>query len=337
MPADESRPVIVIEGGGSRTWAAVLGGRPAQAACESTNPISAPADVVRERLATLVRQVLADSGVPAEMVGLVLVAHGAASTVTATEHFTDLAENALHSIGVRARLLVTNDMFPIVAAPEADVVAAAIVGTGTGFAARQKFGQWARASAADYILSDEGGGFDVGQSGLRAAIRAMDGRGRKTSLVDRAGHWTGNPRAQRLREALFDHTYTSHPRTRVAAFARDVVEAAAEGDEVATEIVHRATGEIVLGLRAVCQRLGIDEQTPLIVVSGTLALANTPYRTSLLGRLARQFPGASILDHQPHDLALAAARTIATLLGPEAQLASIRTVFAVSMRASTAQ
>jgi len=43
-------------------------------------------------------------------------------------------------------------------------------------------GETAKTGGMDYLLSDQGSGFDIGQQVLRAAVKSYDGRSKKTLL-----------------------------------------------------------------------------------------------------------------------------------------------------------
>ncbi len=80
---------------------------------------------------------------------------------------------------------VVNDLVPLVALGEpgrSHLVA--VCGTATGFGVCTDDSRSWRASGQEYLLSDEGGGHDVGVEGLQASVRAVDGRGPATALVE---------------------------------------------------------------------------------------------------------------------------------------------------------
>jgi N-acetylglucosamine kinase-like BadF-type ATPase len=115
-------------------------------------------------------------------------------------------------------------------------------------------------------LSDEGGGFDVGLSGLRAATKAIDGRGPKTGLTEEALRLGGG-----TFDGLREHVYGPGPvgvKVRVASSAESVVRIAVAGDPVARGIVDRAAREIDAGIRAVVG--SIDAPSATLVMAGSM-------------------------------------------------------------------
>ena len=318
-------PWLMIEGGGSRTWAAVLGDRMAQVSGPTTNIFTAAGLAGMETLGKLLNDVMELAGISGGDIGTVFVAHSGAATNRSAEKFTSALTTMLADLSVRARLVVTSDLVPVLMSEEADSVVAAIAGTGTVFAAHRELSRWARASGADYLLSDEGGGFDLAMCGLRAAIKASDGRGPHTELMSRARQWAGESSELRLSDALYEHVYIANPRSVVAGFARSVLDAARVGDDVALQLTESAAAEFLIGVRTVAEQVGISDRSPCIVISGSLATVDSPLRDAILRKLRQQVAPAAIADYRPEDLT-AKAGMIMRLAENKEHLAGLRTI-----------
>jgi len=182
-----------------------------------------------------------------------------------------LAERGLGPLRAE-RLWLMNDIVPPVAAGACDLVA--ICGTGTGYAAMSPEGHWARASGMEYLLSDEGGGFDIGRRGLAAVVRMQDGRGPATSLAEAAEAWAGEDLREATRaESLCSrvHATGSSPKVTVASFAPAVLAAAAQGDTVARTLLAEAARELAAGITAVASRCHLTG-TVRVGMGGSLLL-----------------------------------------------------------------
>jgi N-acetylglucosamine kinase-like BadF-type ATPase len=178
---------------------------------------------------------------------------------------TDVLRQAAGATGVRGRLALANDLVPLVLGPPLwghGVVVAA--GTGSSVLGRHRSGRTARVGGYEYLLSDEGGGFDIGLRGLRAAARAHDGRGPATELVASA------------RRAPF-------PKPAVARFARQVCEAWVAGDGVAGAIVEGAIDELVASAARVASVLGAGVMP--CVLTGSIPLGCPPFLDTVSARL----------------------------------------------------
>jgi N-acetylglucosamine kinase-like BadF-type ATPase len=287
---------ILLEGGGSRTWAALSDGSRVLATANgpSTNPRSVGEDQAEHTLTALISQITTAHEPPA--IGYLTAAHGAASTNHAAHQYAKLMQRACiraHLNPVTIRL--SNDMTPVLLAADTPTVCAIIAGTGTGFAARHDQ-TFARASGLEWLLSDEGGAHDLAVAGLRAAIRACDGRGPATILTDLARTWSNHPELP-LPDALFDTVYAAHAKPRVATFAVEILHTAA-ADPVAATLVLGAAQELAVGAQAVCRRVGLPPGAALtIVLSGSLLTGTTLLTDSLMARLREHLNVTTVRHH----------------------------------------
>ncbi|MEV0425667.1 BadF/BadG/BcrA/BcrD ATPase family protein [Micromonospora sp. NPDC050495] len=299
---------IIVEGGGSRTTVVVTGPGPGRADGDSTNPRSVgPAQAART-LRDLVAAALAAANTRPDAVTFAVASHGAASTTEAAYEFAHLLDGALRQAGVAAPVAVTGDILPLLFSVEATLTVAVIVGTGTEYLARHGTDRFAVASGLDYLLTDEGGGFDLGLQGLRAVARALDGRGPATALTASAGDWCGRSPSGSLREDLFRKVHQTPARPTVASFARSVLAVAAHGDPVATALVDSAVGEVLVGVRTVLRAVGADGAQPTLILSGSLASTDNAFRERLLSRLVAELAEAQIVTHDDSALAPAVRR-----------------------------
>lgn len=295
---------ILLEGGGSRSWAgfatdnAVL----STATSTSTNPRSVGTDQAARTLTALLTEVL--TGHDLAKVGGVVAAHGAASTTSTAARFAAMLRDVLAQIGAsELPVWITNDIAPLLLRNQNGPVCAVIAGTGTGFAARHQ-ARCARASGLDWLLTDEGGGHDLARAGLRAAIRALDHRGSHTTLTAAAATWCQKPAGRPLLDALFDAVYTNEDASKVhiATFAPHVLATASQSDPVAVNLVEAAANELATGALAVCRATGITVDTPLtLVVSGSLLTRSTTLRPRLIRRLTRHLRLTRVTEHREDD------------------------------------
>ncbi|MER7688174.1 BadF/BadG/BcrA/BcrD ATPase family protein [Streptomyces sp. NPDC097610] len=291
---------LLLEGGGSHTWAAAATGDTILVTAEgpSTNPRSVGEERAVHRLVELIDRVWDD---PATAPLGVVAAHGAASTSAAAGDFATLIRRALALAGMTAPVLVTNDLTTLLLSADGPVCVANC-GTGTGFAAHNG-ARWARSSGLEWLLSDEGGGHDLGTAGLRAVVRSLDGRGPDTALTglarrwcDEADHAGGN-----LGEILFFHVYrTAAAKPLVASFAQHVLEAAEDGDTVAARLVENAAAELAAGAAAVCRATSITARTGYtLVLSGSVLTEATLLRGYFMTWAHEHLPPAALLQHTP--------------------------------------
>ncbi|MEV7323953.1 BadF/BadG/BcrA/BcrD ATPase family protein [Streptomyces sp. NPDC093970] len=154
------------------------------------------------------------------------------------------------------------------------------IGTGSVAVGIGEDGSYARVDGWGPWLGDEGSGAWIGAAGLRAALRAHDGRGPDTSLLAAAGARFGDP--DRLPSAL---GRDGNPARTAAAFAPDVARAAAAGDAVAAKIVQEAAAALGEAVLAAAHRLGGDDALPVTITGGLTGLGE-PLVGPLLAVLA---------------------------------------------------
>ena len=216
----------------------------------------------------------------------------------------------LRRIGFRERVVVTNDARIAFVAGSAERVGLALVcGTGSIAWGRNRAGEIARSGGWGWHLGDEGSGFWIGERAIRAVLRAVDGRGRATSLEGALSDHFEIARPDQILYAIYDREY---PRTRVAKFAARVEEAALAGDAVARAILSDASAELVQAAVSVRDRLHLEDSTYDVVLSGG-TFAAVP---GLAGRVAAalETPRANVgmLSEEP---AVGAVRLAIEALG----------------------
>ena len=117
------------------------------------------------------------------------------------------------------------------------------------------------------MLGDEGGGYHLGLSALRAVARQLDGAGPDTALVGvlaealNIADWSG------LIPAVYGGSIDGE---RIAALGPLVTAAAERGDEVAVDIVDGAGGALGAQVAAVARRLGLLPAASLCCMGGVL-------------------------------------------------------------------
>lgn len=112
-----------------------------------------------------------------------------------------------------------------------------IAGTGSISLGRDELGRRARAGGWGYIFGDEGGAFDIVRQALRAVLRFEEGWGENSDLKHSLLQAVGAANANAALHAFYTADW---PRSRVAALAPLVENAATNGDAVAGQILEGA-------------------------------------------------------------------------------------------------
>ncbi|MCB2154509.1 ROK family protein [bacterium] len=261
-PQTSRRLVIGVDGGGTKTLGAIMdseGNLLARELFPSSNPHAASADVVRDVLTTLVESLCQRAGIsPAEIAAICLGMAGCDSDAE-REHIEELIRPAVPD---DCRLIVVNDaviaMVALLGRLHGMLV---IAGTGSiciGY--NEHTGDSTRCGGWGHLLADEGAGYQIGLSALRAILKELDGRGPKTSLS----------------KTILDHLELSEPRdiltwlyretagkASVAALSRFVMAADEDGDEAAASILDKQAAALAGLVKPVYDRLFHDESKPV--------------------------------------------------------------------------
>lgn len=181
---------------------------------------------------------------------------------------------------------------------------ALIAGTGSSCYGRRVDGTDHRAGGWGALLDDVGGGYWIGIEGLRAAVRAHDGRGTATALQLALPHALG---AAEMDDLLRLTGVGGSDRETIASLAPLVLHHAFDGDSVAFMIAERGAVELSAMIRAVSERLWNNAPSPPVIGTGGL-LADRRYRRMITPRLLQpHLPpvlGAAILAMEGAGLAV---------------------------------
>lgn len=180
----------------------------------------------------------------------------------------------LRRLGYRDTARVVNDaLIALVAgAPERHGIVI-LAGTGSIAYGLDRKGRSARAGGYGYLLADEGSAYWLGHQALRAAVRAADGRGPKTQLIDLVFEALGVGSIADLVPLVYEKGI---PKYRVARLAGVVEKARADGDLVSEQIVLDAAAELAVAGRSVVRQLGLaSEPFPLVLAGGAFRACPT--------------------------------------------------------------
>jgi N-acetylglucosamine kinase-like BadF-type ATPase len=180
----------------------------------------------------------------------------------------DIIKRSAMKAGLKGSIILTNDVIPLLLASPVDGIGViAAVGTGTSFMGRDKDGTFAVSSGYEYLIADEGGGFDLGLMGLKAAARAYDGRGRETTLLTAAINRYGRDIPDLGRWlAIMDS-----PKQEIGRFAFDVLQESKIGDVIANDIIRNGANAVIDGISSILSRLPSLTASNIVLSGGIVA------------------------------------------------------------------
>ena len=178
-----------------------------------------------------------------------------------------------------------------------------IAGTGAIAYGINGRGDSRRADGWGYRLGDEGSAHWIGLEGLRAVVRAHDGRGPATVLADTLLLHLGLTNTDALVTKAYTHDLGV---PQLAALAPLVSRAVQNDDGVARGILREAGQRLGETGCAVVRSLGMNDQVfDALLLGGVLRARDLVWET-VVARLAEVAPRARIVEPR-HDAAMGAA------------------------------
>jgi N-acetylmuramic acid 6-phosphate etherase len=204
--------------------------------------------------------------------------------------------------GLADQVEVTTDVDLLLAAGTPQGWGIALVaGTGSIAFGRSADGHSARAGGWGHLLGDEGSGYALALSGLRAVARAADGRSEQTRLKD---DFLQVLRLKEPQELIPTLHQGSMDRAALSALATVVLEAGAAGDVIARKIVDENARELAAAGASVARQLGFDGKHVPLALSGGLLLSSERYRQRVLAAITTFGPDPVALVLEPAEGAI---------------------------------
>jgi N-acetylglucosamine kinase-like BadF-type ATPase len=188
-----------------------------------------------------------------------------------------------------------------------------IAGTGSKCYGRSADGREWESGGVEYLVSDEGSAFDLAIRGIKAALRSMDGRGKKSQLekliFDALKLSEYGEISQRLHQDSLENPGQPMTKTEIADLAKYVIEAWRNDDAVAKQILHDSMTSVVETVVAVAKKLELPSRELKVGITGGVIL-NEPGSGVFRECLQDVLPGATIVVPQIPPVAGAALRAM---------------------------
>ena len=170
-----------------------------------------------------------------------------------------------------------------------------IAGTGSICLGKNDVGETAIAGGWGPLAGDEGGGIGIAEQALHQIAKASDGRGIPTSLSQRAAEYFRASGPENLIVAIYSPQMDN---SRIAGFARYVVDEAREGDPVAETIIREAGIELGVAACAVIERLRLSKRKVPIGCVGSIFQAGEILTIPMLNTVNSVAPKAFLTEPQ---------------------------------------
>lgn len=267
--------VIGIDGGGTKTTAAVVGEDLHHVGSATTGPAnhrSVGMEAASVNIANAVHAALRAANVSLAQVRAICLCIAGFDT----DLDLPVPQRAIHLLGYNGVTIMENDVVGAWAgATEAHSGIVIIAGTGSTGLGMNTQGQLWRTDGWDYILGDFGSGYAIGHIAIRTAMKALDGRISPTLLARALRDAYGVSDAESMRR-LVDST--NFGKVEIASFAAYVSHAADAGDQTARDILTVAGQDLRDQANAIIRQLHMEsDEFPISTVGGVFK--STPWVT----------------------------------------------------------
>lgn len=295
----QAKLVLGIDSGATKTAAAVANMERVLGTGKAGpgNIHSAKAEAIIEHLQTAVKQAIA--ALPAHQpIQFAAVVVGMAGLDSPQDQFKceRIVKKALQPwINSKTHLDVVNDIHLVRRSGSDDPYGVALIaGTGSHCFGVHPNGDMAHAGGLEYLLSDEGSGYEMGVKVLRAAVRSSDGRCKPTKLQTAVLKYFHIASVRALEPIIYHGNGLN--KTQIAKLAKLVDVCAKQGDWYAKQILSEAITALVLHVAAVVQRLNL-KRVPfdLVVAGGLFEITATPFLQRFKRQVKLIAPHATIL------------------------------------------
>lgn len=246
-----------VDGGGTKTHIALMN-EAETVVCEG---IAGPSNPLRVGVETAVANILKAVSSACDQGGVSRGDIAAATIGLAGVRRADLKQRIKASFFEQMRIrkteVVTDAEIALYATTLGKPGLVVIAGTGSVCLGKNAAGKIAISGGWGPLAGDEGGGVGIAREALQAVAKASDGRGIATVLSKRASEYFRASGPENLIVAI----YSPHvDNSRIAGFAKFVVETAQAGDAVAMDILSQAGFELGIAAVAVIEKLGLKRK-----------------------------------------------------------------------------
>ncbi len=217
-----------VDGGGSKTTAVVFNEKGefiCKACGESINYYSVGIENARKAMSDIIESM------PQKSFDCAVIGMSALNERATDEETEKFCGGIINS----KKIIMDSDLYVALEAMDENGECAVVIsGTGSMALHRNADGAIRHAGGWGYILGDEGSGYSIGLSGIKAAIRSYENCGEKSALIDECLRYFSTENIYDLIDLYYDKTVS---RKITAAFAKNVISLAEKGDKTARLIV----------------------------------------------------------------------------------------------------
>ena len=282
-----------VDGGGTKTTAALMNASQ-EIVAEGT---AGPSNPLRVGVETAVSNIAKAIEVACDSADLVRIDIAAATLGLAGVRRQDIRERVRDSFSRRQNVknttVVTDAEIALFGTTLGKAGIVVIAGTGSVCLGKDDDGKLAISGGWGPLAGDEGGGVGIAQAALHQVAKASDGRGMPTALSALASEYFRASGPENLIVAIYSPQVDN---SRIAGFARFVVEAAQQGDKVALDILDEAGHELGVAACAVIKKLNLQRRKIPIGCVGSIFRAGELIKGPMAETIKAVAPKAYLVE-----------------------------------------
>jgi N-acetylglucosamine kinase-like BadF-type ATPase len=282
-----------VDGGGTKTHIAIMnssGKTVSEGFAGPSNPLRVGVETAVDNIVKAITQAtdggeLSRGDIAAATLGL--------AGVRRADLRQRVRESFIKRIGIKNAVVITDAEIALYATTLGKSGLVVIAGTGSVCFGKNEAGTIAISGGWGPLAGDEGGGVGIARDALHAVAKASDGRGKPTELSERASEYFRASGPENLIVAIYSPQVDN---TRIAGFARLVVESALDGDRIAVDILRDAGRELGIAAVAVITKLGLKNGKVPIGCVGSIFSAGAVLTDSMLATIQKAAPLAYLTE-----------------------------------------
>ncbi len=284
-PASSARYIMGVDGGATKTLAAVLDLKERRLHLGHGGPSNEDAvgaDAAVRELERAADEALVGAGASDDQLGAAVLAIAGTDTASASAHVRQARSSSW---------IVVNDVVGAWAtATGAGPGVAVIAGTGSNVFGVGPRGSW-RAGGWGHLLGDEGSGYWLGVQSIKAALAERECSGPQTALSEALVQFFGTDCVEALASRVYSQPLT---KGEIAAFAVQTARLAEAGDAVARELYARGARELAVQVAAVITATGLAEAAFPVGLIGSIFRAGAVFIEPLAAAVRETAPRAQV-------------------------------------------
>lgn len=282
-----------VDGGGTKTNVALMnesGEFVAEASGGPSNPLRVGVETAVANITKALNQACDDAGFSR---GDVVAATLGLAGVRRMDIRERVRESFVARSGIRKTQVTTDAEIALYGTTFGKAGIVVIAGTGSVCLGINEKGERAVAGGWGPLAGDEGGGRGIAEQALHSIAKASDGRGEATKLTETAEVYFRASTTDNLLGAIYAPQIDN---SRIAGFAKYVVETAKEGDKIALELIENAGRELGSAATAVIRNLGLERATFPVGCVGSVFKAGEILTKPMLSAIHAVAPKAFLVN-----------------------------------------